>query len=134
MKTFFDSGVIISLSKGTEAIENKALNIFNDTKREFLSSVFVKIEVLPKAIYFNNINEVDIYKTYFDSVSYFLDDFKNMANQAYEFASVYGLSGIDSLHIASAYILGADEFITTEKKTKPMYRVKELNILYLGDM
>jgi len=34
---------------------------------------------------------------------------------------------MDALHIA-ALAIGAEEFITTEKKTKPMFRLTELQI------
>ncbi|VXD21824.1 exported hypothetical protein [Planktothrix serta PCC 8927] len=34
--------------------------------------------------------------------------------------------------IAAAISVNADEFITTEKTTKPLHRVTEINVIFLG--
>jgi hypothetical protein len=54
MKTFLDASVLIVGWRGQAAPRIKALTILNDPKREFVSSLFVKLEVLPKAQYFKN--------------------------------------------------------------------------------
>lgn len=43
--------------------------------------------------------------------------------KAEEIASSYGIEGLDAMHVASALLVHAVEIITTEKMTKPMYRV-----------
>ena len=35
---------------------------------------------------------------------------------------------MDALHIAAALSIDAEEFVTTEKTTKPMHRVTEIQI------
>jgi hypothetical protein len=40
---------------------------------------------------------------------------------------------MDALHIAAAISVGAEEFITTEKPTKPMYRVTDIKVVSLFD-
>ena len=50
-RTFLDSGVLISAARGTDNTALKALQILDDSDRAFVSSIFVKLEVLPKAIY-----------------------------------------------------------------------------------
>lgn len=50
-KTFLDAGVLISAARGTDGMALQALEILDDTNRAFVSSIFVKLEVLPKAIY-----------------------------------------------------------------------------------
>jgi hypothetical protein len=40
---------------------------------------------------------------------------------------------MDALHIAAAISVDAEEFITTEKSTKPMYRVTDIKIVSLFD-
>jgi len=37
--------------------------------------------------------------------------------------------GMDALHVAAALQIQADELITTEKPTKPMHRVREIQIV-----
>lgn len=44
---------------------------------------------------------------------------------ALEVASHYGMNACDALHIEAARVSGAAEFITTEKPTKPFFRVAE---------
>ena len=38
---------------------------------------------------------------------------------------------MDSLHIAAAYLLDADEFITTEKPNKSIHRSSLVKVIYL---
>jgi hypothetical protein len=40
---------------------------------------------------------------------------------------------MDALHLAAALSIGAEEFITTEKPTKPMFRVSSINVISILD-
>jgi hypothetical protein len=40
---------------------------------------------------------------------------------------------MDALHIAAALSTGAEEFLTTEKKTKPMFRISNINVISIFD-
>ena len=51
----------------------------------------------------------------------------------YKIACRYGLAAMDTLHIAAAISVGAEEFITTEKSTKLMYRVTDIKVVSLFD-
>jgi predicted nucleic acid-binding protein len=48
---------------------------------------------------------------------------------SHEIAGTYGLAAMDALHVAAALQIQADELITTEKQTKPMHRVREIQIV-----
>jgi hypothetical protein len=50
-RTFLDTGVLIAAARGQDVASIAALNILDDQSREFVSSPFVKLEVLPKAVY-----------------------------------------------------------------------------------
>jgi hypothetical protein len=39
---------------------------------------------------------------------------------------------MDALHITVALAIGAEEFITTEKSTKPMFRVMEIQMISIA--
>jgi hypothetical protein len=54
-----------------------------------------------------------------------------METIADEQARQYGLGALDAFHIAAAYLLGADELVTTEKPRKPMYRSQLVRVIYL---
>jgi hypothetical protein len=47
-RTFLDSGVLISAAHGTDNTALQALQILDDPDLAFVSSIFVKLEVLPK--------------------------------------------------------------------------------------
>ena len=52
-KTYVDSGVLIAAFRGQGDPTARAMQILDDPTREFVSSIYVKLETLPKAIYHN---------------------------------------------------------------------------------
>ncbi len=74
IRTFVDTGILIAAARGVGDEATSALEILKDTSREFAASQFLKLEVLPKAI-FNQITlEVTFYETYFQAVRYWGTD------------------------------------------------------------
>ncbi|MBD6619206.1 hypothetical protein FNW02_26110 [Komarekiella sp. 'clone 1'] len=73
-KTYIDSGVLLTAFGGIHSISIRANSILNDENREFVSSQFVKLEVLPKAIYHQQQDETDFYEPFFSAVSYWATD------------------------------------------------------------
>ena len=69
-RTFIDSGVLVVAARGTEADSERALAILVDRNREFASSLFVRLELLPKAIYHRKMDEAEFYQSFFDAVQY----------------------------------------------------------------
>lgn len=133
-KTYIDSGVLISAFRGIDEIAVRALEILDDPDREFVSSEFVKLEILPKAIYERNQSEVDFYETFFGKVAYWAKPLEEVANEGLQQANLYGLSALDALHVAAALISGADDIVTTEKVTKPMYRVTSIQVISIAQI
>ncbi|MBR8838850.1 MAG: PIN domain-containing protein [Stigonema ocellatum SAG 48.90 = DSM 106950] len=131
-KTYIDSGVLITTFQGVQSASIRANTILNDGNREFVSSQFVKLEVLPKAIYHNQLDEVQFYETFFAAVSHWVTELEQITQDAYQLACTYALASMDALHVAAAVRLKADELITTEKPTKPMHRVTQIQIFSLG--
>jgi predicted nucleic acid-binding protein len=127
--TFVDTCVLIAAFKGKEEISVKALSVLDDPSREYVSSVFVKLEALPKPVYFKRDLEVKFFQTFFDNVDHWAGDLEDVVNLASEKASLYGLAAMDSLHLAAAMSVGADEFVTSEKPSKPIHRVKDIKIV-----
>jgi predicted nucleic acid-binding protein len=73
-------------------------------------------------------SEAELYETFFDSVAIWGTDFDRIIQAGKHIARTYGLASMDALHLAAALSVQAEEFITTEKSTKPMHRVKEIQI------
>lgn len=132
--TFIDSGVLITASRGKEDLSEMAIAILESAEREFASSEFIKLEVLPKAVYHQQNDEVEFYEAFFDAVTCWANDLNCVIQDSYGLACQYGLAAMDALHIAAAISVGAEEFITTEKPTKPMYRVPDIEIVCLFDL
>ncbi|NJM89624.1 MAG: type II toxin-antitoxin system VapC family toxin [Hydrococcus sp. RU_2_2] len=131
--TFIDSGVLVTAVRGEEELAQKAFAILEDSEREFASSLFIKLEVLPKAIYNRQTEEAKFYETFFNAVTHWALDLEKLLQDAYQIAYQYGLAAMDALHIAAALSVGAEEFLTTEKSTKPMYRVTNIRIVSIFD-
>jgi predicted nucleic acid-binding protein len=123
--SFIDSGVLIAAARGNSLRSQKALDILADSDRIFGSSIFVRLEVLPKPVCYKQ----KLYESFFEGVVHWMCDLDTLTQLAYELACTYGLSGFDALNVAAATLLKADEFITTEKPTKPMYRVPSIQFV-----
>lgn len=50
-RTYVDAGVLIAAARGKDDVAVKAIQILDDPDREFVSSPFLRLEVLPKAVY-----------------------------------------------------------------------------------
>lgn len=100
--------------------------------RAFVSSLFVKLEVLPKAQYFKNKTELEFYDKYFEGVSEWVEDGELIGTKALEVGRQFGLAALDALHIAAALLSNANEFITAERPTSPFSRVTGIKIVSIA--
>jgi predicted nucleic acid-binding protein len=130
IRTFLDSGVLIAAYKGSPSLEAPAIDILDDPNRVFLSSPFVRHEVSPKALYNRQLDEYRFYQNYFRRAA-FCNDLKSILSHAGKESAKSGVGAMDALHIAAAYLLSADEFITSEKPSKSIYRTSLVKVLYL---
>ena len=121
-RTFLDAGVLIAAVRGQEDEASRALAILEDPERSFIASDFLKMEVLPKAIYYQRPAEVALYERFF-SRARLISVSAALVTQAYTEACTFGLSALDALHVTVAKAGGAEEFITTERTTTPLFRV-----------
>lgn len=122
--TYVDSSILIQAvarsTAGTFARRMRALQILNDPDRSFVSSSFLKLEVLPKARWFNKKREIEFYEKFFRGVENWAPD-ADLISPALDLATEYGLGALDALHIIAAKHFEA-EFVSAERPTKPIYR------------
>jgi len=97
--TFIDSGVLVTAARGVGEDSEKALEILADSSREFASSKFIKMEVIPKAIYNRKTAESEFYESFFSAVTYWNNDIEKVIQDAYDIACQYGLAAMDALHV-----------------------------------
>lgn len=129
IRTFVDAGVLIYAARAENEMAELALQILEDDQREFASSTFLKLEVLPRAIYHQQSSEIKFYETFFDAVTYWANDINSIIEQAYRESSQFGLGAMDALHIAAAVSVGATEFITNEKPQKSIHRTRSIKVI-----
>ena len=68
-RTFLDAGILIAAIRGTPEIAERALALLDEPEHGFVSSDFVRLEVLPKAVYFRHTAAATFYRAYFASVT-----------------------------------------------------------------
>jgi predicted nucleic acid-binding protein len=98
------------------------MQVLDDPDRSFASSLFLKLETLPKATFNRQDAERAFYEAFFEDVSKWGDVSESTLQEAFNEACKVGLSAMDSLHVAAAHQVGADELITAERSTKALLR------------
>lgn len=130
--TFVDSGVLITAARGQDiSLKLRALTLLTEPHREFASSRFVWLEVMPKAVWSNNLSEQNLYESFFNAVTHWPNDYAAVIALAEQEATAAGLGSLDALHIAAARLLRADELVTIEKATKSIHRTQSIKVISL---
>ena len=127
-RTFLDAGVLIAAARGIGLIPVRAHAILDDADRTFVTSEYIRMEVVPKALYHRQSQEVLLYERFFARAVQIVPPSISLLQQAYTEACTFGLAALDALHIAAAKSCGAEEFITTERPTTPLFRVSGIVI------
>ena len=126
-RTFLDAGILIAAVRGRAEETRRAMAIIGDPDRSFITSKFLRLEVLPKALYYQKPAEAALYERYFTNAQ-FVPVSESLIDQAHTEAYTFGLAALDALHVTFAKTGGAEEFITTERPTTPLFRVTGLVI------
>ncbi|MBL8761309.1 MAG: PIN domain-containing protein [Phycisphaerae bacterium] len=129
IRTFVDTGVLIAIARGDDKAADAALAILDDPNREFVSSDFVQLEVLPKAAFHRRNDELNVYREFFEGGLVDVVASKSITQSAIAVASEHDIHAMDALHIASALEAGVDEFVTTEKPSKPMFKLAQPRVV-----
>jgi predicted nucleic acid-binding protein len=131
MRTYLDSGVLIAAARGNHEVSTPALDVLSDPARLFVSSAFVRLEVLPKPRYLQRPTEAAFYETFFAAVTDWASISEALVEAAFGYATTYGLAALDALHVAAAISLRAEELVTTEQEGKPIHRVTRIRVISL---
>ena len=101
LRTYVDSGVLIWAAQGVT--ENAEIALRNQIELDFYEASFqANIRCIPTS--------------------------ESLVREAMDHGCHTGISGIDALHIACAVFAGAEEFSTTEKRSKPIHRTKLIKV------
>lgn len=128
MLTFVDTCVLRIAWGGEQSLSEKAFSILNDTKRLFVVSDYLELELTPKPIFHNYPDERDFFQLFLDNAYLRIDSSSAITRRAIDLAAKYNLGIMDAIHYSIACEAKVDEFITAEKPTKPFFQTKELNV------
>ncbi len=124
-RTYIDTCLLIAAFRGEDDIGRKALAVLDDPDRILVVSDAVRLEVLPKPRYHCQQEEVEFYEAVFADAQN-LGWNANALRQAQALAETHGIDAMDAIHVAHALAAGVDEFVSAEKPTKPMFRVRSI--------
>jgi len=127
--TYVDADVLIAAARGNDEIHAKAMAILDDPTRTFAASDFLRLEVLPKAVFNGYIDEANFYKTFFEAVGSWATDLPTVVGDSYEQAAKHGLSALDALHVAAAITIKADELVTAERPRSRLNTVAAIKVV-----
>lgn len=94
-RTYLDTGVLISAFAGNNSLQEAAFAIIDDPNREFVITNFLKLELLPKAIFHKKNEEADFYNAFFEAACEVVEITSELTIGALELACRYNLSAID---------------------------------------
>ena len=98
--------------------------VLSEPTREFISSEYVRLEVLPKSVFHGFEAESGFYEAFFEGTVSCLPYEALNLNDAFEEACRSGLSAIDAIHVSAAAQSGCHELITSEKPRAPIHRTR----------
>jgi hypothetical protein len=130
IRTYLDAGTLINGVRGEPQIAQAVYDLIQDPEREFVSSVFLRLEVLPKAVYHRRVDEVAFYERYFAQVVAWAAPLERIAVLAEDEARRHGMSALDALHVAAATLQKA-ELVTSERPHKPIHRTTSVTMVAL---
>ncbi len=131
-RTYIDTCLLIAAFKGEGELGRRALRVLDDPERRLVVSDAVRLEAMPKARFHKQQEEVEFYEAVFSQAENIAWD--NTALQhAFVIAESHGVAAMDAIHVAHASAAGAEEFISAEKPTKPMFRVQTIAMRSIRD-
>jgi hypothetical protein len=116
--------------RGTPDIRERALAVLGAPHAEFWYSPILRLELILQPTYHQKTIELEFYATYFGGANCYgaVDRIFEVGQSE---AMKYGIPVLDALHIAAAHLAKCKLLLTTESRSKPMFRttlVKVVNI------
>lgn len=127
--TYVDAGLLIAIFRGDRPLARRAIEVVDDPDRRFVASRFLRLELIPKAVYHRQRAEVAYDEGFFARVVAWAEPLDRVVAEAEREAARLGLNALDALHVAAAALLGADELVTTEGPTKPIHRATGVQVV-----
>lgn len=121
--TYIDSCVLIAAFQGHEAAHERATELLADENREFLVSDLLALETVTEARRSGSAEEAEFYERWI-ALGQDVPLSKDITEWSVGIRSKYSIQPVDLLHIATAVVAGANEFVTSEAPTKAFFSIK----------
>ncbi|MEZ4268616.1 MAG: nucleic acid-binding protein [Myxococcota bacterium] len=108
-----------------------ARRIVDDAEREFVCSVFLRLELLPKPLFNGHHAEATFYREFFGSCADETPGSERLLQDALDEAIAHGMGAVDAMHVVAAETLGVDEFVTAERPEKSIHRTSRIRVVSL---
>jgi predicted nucleic acid-binding protein len=131
IRTYVDANLLITAFRGNDAGVAAAIQILDDARRVWVSSAFLRLEILRKPLFYQRHDEVRFMEAFFAQVNDWVAIDDALVQQALSLAAQHDLGAMDALHIAAALTGQVEEFVTLEKASKPICRVPGLRVISL---
>lgn len=132
IRTYVDAGVLIAAARAAGRIAADAIGVLDDPRREFVASGYLKLEVIPKAQFHASNAELALYREFFDVARTIVPFDSAHFDRAFDLACSSGLAAFDALHIVAAMEAGCAEFVTSERRTSPLFRITGIHIFTIA--
>lgn len=120
---YVDANVLILAAGGVQPAARRAFSVLDNASLEFAASDFLRLEVLPKAVFHRRSMEAAFYRRFFERAIVWAMMEPRLGRTALDLGQRFGLAAMDALHVAAAMSARVDLFVTNEKPSKPIYRV-----------
>jgi hypothetical protein len=131
-RTYIDTCLLIAAFKGEGELGRRALSVLDDPDRWLVVSDAVRLEAMPKARYHKQQEEVEFYEAVFSQAEKVAWD-STALQHALDIAESHGIAAMDAIHVAHASMAGVAEFVSAEKPTRPMFRVRTIAMRSIRD-
>jgi hypothetical protein len=131
-RTYIDTCLLIAAFKGEGELGRRALSVLDDPDRWLVVSDAVRLEAMPKARYHRQQKEVEFYEAVFSQAENIAWD-STALQHALDIAESHGIAAMDAIHVAHASMAGVAEFVSAEKPTRPMFRVRTIAMRSIRD-
>lgn len=131
MRTYVDASLLIAAFQGDEDTSRRAMEVLDDPHRRIVVSDYLRLEVLPKPSFHRREDEVKFMNDILENASENVPSDPHLTTIAIELASRYDLKPIDALHAGAAIKSSVDEFVTMERPTSPLCKIKEIKVVSL---
>lgn len=127
-ETYVDTMLLITAMGVREgpAFQN-AMEILDDGNRTFVCSDYLKLECMPKKIFYGVTDDIEFLEIFFGKARS-IPSSPAITEHALSLASKHDIGGFDALHLSSAAAGRAVEFVSAEHPSKPIFRATELGL------